>query len=64
MSMILKDFYPASEFASMKGRSLKSVYRWVKQGIAPDFENIGGMYFFYKTPADKWEPPQRGRKKA
>ena len=59
---IFKDFYSAEEFAALKKVSLRTVYTWTSKGIAPAFEMVGGMYWFYKKTANAWTPPPRGRK--
>jgi len=63
MSLITRDYYTADEFATLKGAHVKSVYRWVKNGNAPEHEMLGRMLWFAKKAADAWQKPARGRKK-
>jgi predicted site-specific integrase-resolvase len=62
MSLISKDFYNAEELAKLKGVHVKSVYRWIRAGVAPPYETFAGMYWFHKKQAEAWQQPKAGRK--
>jgi predicted DNA-binding transcriptional regulator AlpA len=62
MSLITQDFYTAQELAELKGVTLRSVYSWIKKGLAPRHEKLGGLYWFYRKEADAFERPKRGKK--
>jgi hypothetical protein len=63
MSPISKDYINAAEFAKQQNVHVKTVYRWVKNGEAPDHEIFAGMFWFGKKAASGFRPPVRGRRK-
>ncbi len=58
-----QDYYTVAEFSGMQGVHKKTVYRWVREGIAPAHEMIGKMYWFEKKAAEAWQKPKTGRKR-
>lgn len=62
MSLISNDFYRADELAKLKQVHVKTVYRWIKAGVAPPHESFAGMYWFHKKQAETWQKPKVGRK--
>ena len=60
MSLINQDYYSAFEFAAKQKVHVKTVYRWVKQGVAPTNELLGRMLWFEKKAADAWQKPAWG----
>lgn len=62
MSLISRDFYSTSEFAALKGVTVKSVHRWVQKGQGPVPERFAGAYWFEKNAADTWQTPRSGPK--
>lgn len=60
MPLINEDYYTAFEFADLQNVHVKTVYRWVKQGIAPENEMFGRMLWFEKKAANVWEKPAWG----
>jgi excisionase family DNA binding protein len=63
MSLIQQDYYTVEEFAAIQKVHHKTVYRWVKDGLAPKHELLGRMYFFEKAAANAWKKPTKGRKR-
>jgi predicted site-specific integrase-resolvase len=61
MSLLNQDYYTAHQFAAIHGVHPKTVYRWVRAGIAPAHEMLGRMHWFEKKAADAFKPPARGR---
>ncbi|MHC5536691.1 helix-turn-helix transcriptional regulator [Singulisphaera rosea] len=62
MSLISQDFLTAQELADLKGVTLKTVYSWVDKGRSPPYERFAGRNWFYRKPAEAFQPPKRGRK--
>lgn len=54
MSQIIDDYYTVDQFAAIKKVHQKTVYRWIRQGIAPKHELLGRMYWIEKKDAAKW----------
>jgi hypothetical protein len=63
MSLLDQDYYTAHQFAALQNVHPKTVYRWVRDGIAPENETLGRMLWFEKKAADAFTPPARGRRK-
>jgi predicted DNA-binding transcriptional regulator AlpA len=63
MSLITQDYYTADQFALMQDVHVKTVYRWVRKGIAPKNEMLGRMLWFEKKAAHAFTPPAKGRRK-
>lgn len=62
MSLITQDYYSALEFAALQKVHVKTVYRWVKLGIAPQNEQLGRMLWFEKKAANAWNKPAWGKR--
>ncbi len=62
MSVINPDFLSVSQLAEQKNVTTRTVYSWIREGIAPAYEREAGRYWFHKQSATDFVPPKRGRK--
>ena len=55
MSHLTDDYYTVDQFAAIHGVHRKTVYRWVRRGVAPKHEVLGRMIWIEKKDAAGWK---------
>jgi predicted site-specific integrase-resolvase len=60
MSLIVNDYLTPHELADIKEVDVRTIYNWIRRGIAPPYEKERGMYWFRKAEAVAFQKPRRG----
>lgn len=56
------DLCNVTDIARRYGVDRKTVYNWLKDGMAPLGVTICGQHFFFISALESFNPPKRGRK--
>jgi hypothetical protein len=60
MTSSFNDLMTIAELAALKKVQPRTVFLWLKKGIAPANKRLGDRTFFIRSAAEAFTPPKRG----